>query len=173
MTLAIAIAVALAATTALGAARMRTKTGSATELRGTCLTLADLETVSYAELDILLERLEREAEPESVMGAMCYGAVIPSDSLEYVCPVCCEKTYYSSYQYSPYDMSRSRRLYEDIEVAMEMETELDESLYCQFCTPSSGETPCPPAWYSVSPGKTEPSPRTRSASATSSCWRAS
>jgi hypothetical protein len=143
VTIAIIAAIVLTATTAVGAARLHVKSGLQMRLLGRGMNLSDLETLSTEELGVLLERLERETAPEPVMGAMCYAAAMYPEVAEYVCPVCGEKTLYTDYntEFVEWELQGCRRLFGEIEAVVEMEIELDETQFCQYCSGGEIESP--------------------------------
>ena len=143
MTLAIVAAVVLTVTSMVGAAKLRTKSGLSLRMLGRSLTLADLERLSEGDLSALLARLEREEEPEPVMGAMCYAAAMYPETADYICPVCGEKTLYTDYntEFIEWELQNCRRLFGEIEAAVVMDIVLDESFYCQHCSPMPDELP--------------------------------
>lgn len=49
-------------------------------------------TLSVAQVNFLLARLESEEPPTQTMGVMCYEAMILPSVAEYICPVCGDKT---------------------------------------------------------------------------------
>lgn len=98
-----------------------------------------LLTLSPAQINILLARLEAEEAPEVTMGAMCYDSIGPPEVAEYVCPVCQEKTFYNFSQSSfiEWELAGCRRMAESINEHTEFEVSLDERLFCDFCLPST------------------------------------
>ncbi len=142
MTYALVLALLLSAAAAFGAVRSRIKSDTPNPL-GSGVTLSNLETLTDEQVLVLLDRLERETSPDPVMGAMCYGAVAYPEVAEYICPVCGEKTEYTSYdtQFIEYELQGCRRLFDNISGATEMGLILDETRFCSFCTPGENETP--------------------------------
>jgi len=143
MPYAIVIALLLSTAAAIGAVRLRTKSGNSFNLLDVDVKLSDIGSVSYEEVDILLDRLQSREPPEPVYGAMCYEAVAPPQVAEYTCPVCGEKTLYTEYDtwFIEFELQGCRRIFDEISGASEMDIELDEALFCQVCTPDEGEGP--------------------------------
>jgi len=143
MPYAVILALLLTVAAAFGAVRLRTKQGNAVSVPGIDVGLADLGSISWDEVEILLDRLESEKLPEAVMGAMCYGAAMYPEVAEYTCPVCGEKTEYTNNQtqFIEWELQGCRRLFDSISGAAEMDLVLDETRFCSFCTPAEGETP--------------------------------
>ena len=98
-----------------------------------------LRSLSRVQVNILLARLENEPPPESTMGAMCYSPVRAPLSANYVCPDCGEKTLYDSSWAAAIDweLPSCRRFVESINENTDFEVELNESLFCDFCSPDS------------------------------------
>ena len=110
-------------------------------LSGISLNSQSLGSLSRAEINLLLARLEFTEPPESVMGAMCYSPRMQPTAAEYICPVCGEKTLYNfSYAaFIDWELSGCRRLVESINLNTDFEVSLDEQLFCDFCSPDSDE----------------------------------
>ncbi len=98
-----------------------------------------LQTLSPAQINILLARLEAEEPPEITMGAMCYRVAASPTVAEYVCPVCGGKTIYNDSQSTFYEweLEGCRRLSESINEHTEFDVSLDERLFCDFCMPDT------------------------------------
>jgi len=92
-----------------------------------------------AKIDSLLSRLEMEEAPDPTMGAMCYAVMAPPDSVDYICPVCGERTLYSGTEayFFQSDLSRSRDLVVAIDSSDLLDAVMDESSYCSFCDPDA------------------------------------
>lgn len=100
-------------------------------------------SLSRAQLNILLARLENEPPPESTMGAMCYSPVVAPTSADYICPYCGEKTLYDypNAAFIEWELPGCRRFAESINESTSFEIRLNESQFCDFCSPdSSSET---------------------------------
>ncbi len=100
-----------------------------------------LMSLSVEQVNFLLSRLEKEEPPQSTMGAMCYQAMAPPATAEYICPVCGEKTLYSDSQtaFIEWELEGCRRLAESINSNTDFEIFLDEGLFCDYCSPDTGE----------------------------------
>ncbi len=94
-------------------------------------------------LRLLLERVERENAAEYVMGAMCYSTVAPPDRVEYICPVCGERTFYGQSEAAriQWELPAMRRMVEEWSGNGFFEASIEET-YCSNCNPadSTGET---------------------------------
>jgi predicted RNA-binding Zn-ribbon protein involved in translation (DUF1610 family) len=100
-----------------------------------------LKSMSQREVEKLLARVQSSAVPEELEGAMCYAVMPYTDSAEYLCPVCGEKTVYGSDD--SWLVSRqipaARRYMEQITAEADLEIRLDERGFCSFCS-GSGES---------------------------------
>ena len=143
MPYAIILALLLAAATALGAVRHTTRQGNTLNVLGIDVKLSDLGSVSWDEVEILLNRLQSQEEPDPVMGAMCYSIAAYPEVAEYICPVCGEKTEYSTYEthFNEWELQGCRRLFDSISAATELDLVLDETRFCSFCTPAEDHSP--------------------------------
>lgn len=83
----------------------------------------------------LLSRVEREEAPDFVMGAMCYSPVALPDRVEYICPVCGERTYFGQYEGSfvQWELPAMRRIVSGMEDNGFFEAVLEET-FCSHCT---------------------------------------
>lgn len=97
--------------------------------------------MSRREVERLLERVAKEPEPESVMGAMCYAAMPIPEVTEYVCPVCGEKTLYSAAElrFAPVEITDARAQFDMLQQVSDLDMRLEEVGYCSFCGPDSTE----------------------------------
>jgi hypothetical protein len=98
---------------------------------------AELAVLSKAEIKKLLEQIEKAKAPEAIMGAMCYEPMPLPDRLEYVCPVCGEKTLYAkdvAWEWTG-ELEACRRLFKDLPKHEAMS--LDESSFCKKCQPDA------------------------------------
>ena len=102
---------------------------------------AALKPLSMQQVNLLLERLEREEPPEPVFGAMCYDMMGPPAVAEYICPVCGEKTLYNDFQtaFIEWELQGARRLAESLDASTEFQIILDETLFCDYCSEDSEE----------------------------------
>lgn len=82
----------------------------------------------------LLSRVEREEAPDFVMGAMCYSPVALPDRVEYICPVCGERTYFGQYEGSfvQWELPAMRRIVSGMEDNGFFEAVLEET-FCSHC----------------------------------------
>jgi hypothetical protein len=110
---------------------------------------------------LLLERVEKEESPEFVMGAMCYAPMAFPERVEYVCPVCGERTFfaYSEAGVLQWDIHAMRRLVEEMGDNGFFEAALVET-FCGNCHP--GETPGVSLRLVYAPGDTVVTPVTLS-----------
>jgi hypothetical protein len=70
-------------------------------------------------------------KPVEPLGAMCYEVATPLERIEYICPVCGEKTLY----YSDYDDVDNLRDYRAlVKQITKIEVKLDESQFCKKCS---------------------------------------
>lgn len=124
----LAIAAVLAAGVALGAGHSR-------ETRNPLRMMRILED-GRARLRLMLARLEREPAPEQVMGAMCYEPVAMPDRIDYICPVCGERTLYGYPEgYAVYEnLPGMRRIITELEGNGLFSATLEET-YCGSCHP--------------------------------------
>ena len=108
---------------------------------GISLNSPSIGSLSRTDTNLLLARLEKTEPPESIMGAMCYSPRMEPASAEYICPVCGEKTLYD-YSYSAFidwELSGCRRLADSINMNTDFEVSLDETSFCDFCSPDSDD----------------------------------
>jgi predicted RNA-binding Zn-ribbon protein involved in translation (DUF1610 family) len=133
--LAIALVALLTLSALLGAVGL--KAGSFLR-RSPCdrLTSARLKSMSHSEVEKLLARVQSSDQPDPVEGAMCYAVMPYSQTAEYVCPACGEKTVYGSDL--SWLVSRSipsaRRCIEQIGARTDLEVTLDETAFCSSCS---------------------------------------
>ncbi len=119
----------------VGAARVAHAGGS-----GKGVTARRMKSMSTGDILRMLERIEREKEPAFVMGAMCYSAVCPPETAEYVCPVCGEKTLYESedvWEVS-WGLTEARNIFATMTALSDLEMTLDETGYCAHCRGPEG-----------------------------------
>ncbi len=91
---------------------------------------------------LLLSRVEREEAPDFVMGAMCYSPVALPARVEYVCPVCGERTFFGQYEGSfvQWELPAMRRMVEGMAGNGFFDLSLEET-FCSHCSAgdSTGE----------------------------------
>jgi len=126
-------------TVSVAAGFVRAKSGSSvkTGVVESIINSASIKVLSMQQVNWLLARLESQPAPGPVMGAMCYDSMAPPVVAEYICPVCGEKTIYNYTQseFIEWQLQGCRRIVESINASTEFQVELDESLFCEFCTP--------------------------------------
>ena len=93
--------------------------------------------VSDGDIDAMLEALENREAPEPTMGAMCYAPMMLPDTVEYICPVCGEKTLYGSDDtwFLSYGIGTCREDAAFIDGSEMLDAVLDETEYCGSCSP--------------------------------------
>lgn len=104
----------------------------------TTVTVQQVKSLSREEVSRMLSRIENSPAPSERMGAMCYEMAMPPDRAEYVCPVCGEKTLYSTgaAEAVEWELPSCRREFEQLQKASQMQVTLDESGYCHKCRPN-------------------------------------
>lgn len=97
------------------------------------------------EIALRLKKLAESPPPSELsMGAMCYDIAGPPDRVDYVCPVCGEKTLYSldsderiaDMFMLQYELNECRRLARSL---AGLDAELDEKEFCRRCRPEVTE----------------------------------
>lgn len=133
MNLPVIIVLAVAAAGALAGVR------GAGSLKGPMRVVRALNS-GRERVKLLLERVENEESPEFVMGAMCYAPMAFPERVEYVCPVCGERTFFSFSEAGllQWDIHAMRRLVEEMKDNSYFEAALLET-FCGNCHP--GEIP--------------------------------
>jgi hypothetical protein len=133
--------VVMALTAAAGFAGVKTFSAFKTGAVASFIKSASVKSLSMRQVNWLLARLENLPAPDPVMGAMCYEPIACPATAEYTCPVCGEKTVYSYSQsaFIEWELQGCRRLVESINSTTEFPVELDETLFCEFCTPENRE----------------------------------
>ncbi|MCK5115599.1 MAG: hypothetical protein KAR44_03305 [Candidatus Aegiribacteria sp.] len=131
--------IVLAAGAFAGISRFRLQKQPVSETTG----INSVVSLSMDQIHILLERLGKEESPESVFGAMCYASIAMPDYTEYICAVCGEKTVYTGNisNFSLWEFDAARRLVESIDAHTDFTIELDETLYCDYCSAEEEESP--------------------------------
>ena len=120
-------------------------------------TAKSIKSMSQAEIEKMLCRIETSETPKTKqMGAMCYSMTPPPDRMEYVCPVCGEKTLYAMKKFEdsewPSDeewatfnailflekeLPACRREFEVVKKTTDLALALDESSFCKHCRPDA------------------------------------
>jgi hypothetical protein len=80
---------------------------------------------------IPVEQLSINNKPDEPLGAMCYKMAAPLDRIEYICPVCGERTLYNSYFDDIDNLYDYHALVKQI---TKIEVKLDESQFCKKCS---------------------------------------
>lgn len=85
---------------------------------------------------LLLERVEREEAPDYIMGAMCYRTAMPPDRVEYICPVCGERTWFAGEtgEFLLREAEAMRRAMSELEGNPYFQALLDETAFCHGCS---------------------------------------
>jgi len=136
--------VVLALLAAAGFAGGKTASAVKTGTVDRIIDSASIKSLSMQQVNWLLARLESQPAPDTVWGAMCYQAVASPVVAEYICPVCGEKTVYNCAEsaFSEWELQACRRMIESINSRTEFRVELDETLFCEFCTPEESIGNC-------------------------------
>lgn len=102
-----------------------------------------MRSLSTSQINLLLARLEKEEPPGPVIGAMCYDPASAPLVAEYVCPVCGEKTVYEDHhtEFVEWELQGARRLAESINGNTEFTVQLDETLFCGYCSSETDADP--------------------------------
>lgn len=98
-------------------------------------------TLTRKQIIERLEVLAKKPVPETLsQGAMCYKTAATPSRIEYVCPVCGEKTLYNDDTgfWLNREISECRSLATSIKG---INLQLDESRYCKKCSPDTKEEP--------------------------------
>lgn len=100
------------------------------------ITVNAVKSMSRAEVEAMLQNIERQKAPKAMISAMCYetGMILPR--AEYVCPVCGEKTIYPANN-EAYNVAAIRRDFAALKKISDMKMELDESSFCKKCCPEA------------------------------------
>lgn len=103
------------------------------------VTAGAIRSMSQADIEKMLRKLETKTSPKAKMGAMCYSMAAPPDRAEYVCPTCGEKTLYTTDQARAvaWDLQSCRREFESIMKSTKLLLSLSESSYCKHCQPDA------------------------------------
>ncbi len=101
------------------------------------------EFVSKKDIEQMLISLSK-SDPKNLapVGAMCYKVAATPDRIEYICPVCGEKTLYTSDIKNIYQRNFTKIIYEDLQQMRQIVSKmpkidcvLDESQLCKKCSP--------------------------------------
>jgi hypothetical protein len=103
------------------------------------VTVDIMKSMSRADIAARLSALEREKAPVPKMGAMCYKMAVMPARIEYVCPICGEKTLYAEGQ--DVEVARTvevtRRSFEKVNRLGKLAMNLDERNLCKKCRPDA------------------------------------
>ncbi len=101
------------------------------------VSVGSLQSLSRAEIDARLRDLESREAPKPKMGALCYDMAAPPERVDYVCPKCGEKTLYTKGEaaFAERDLLNCRRQFETIRKISPQSLILDESAFCEHCSP--------------------------------------
>ena len=110
-------------------------------------TFLDGKNMTKQEILEKLSLLEKTNAPEKLsIGAMCYKVAGPPDRVEYICPVCGEKTLYSSSQNKTNKIKEIDTIdsilpfwRKNISTLEKFNIKLDESQFCSKCSPEIKE----------------------------------
>lgn len=98
--------------------------------------VADAASLDRQDLEKKLQDLAKAPAPTKLApGAMCYDMAMPSERIEYVCPICSEKTLYANDKtgfWGIRDAGTYRRLAKQLQ-EKGLDCKLDESAFCQKC----------------------------------------
>jgi hypothetical protein len=114
------------------------KTARADE-KPAAITRKAIRSLTREQIQQKLKTLEAAKAPEPKMGAMCYKMAAPPDRAEYVCPVCSEKTLYTSQsaRFIAWELDACRREFELLKKETDLAVALNESALCSHCAPSA------------------------------------
>jgi len=123
------------------AARSRGPAASPTPVPDKQASARKLLGASVAEVETLLDSIERKDTPEPVMGAMCYEMAACPSVIEYICPVCGERTVYEggSDLWNVQELFTIRALFDSLAACTDADLLLDETSFCSFCGDVSTE----------------------------------
>ncbi|MCX7045273.1 MAG: hypothetical protein NTX50_07320 [Candidatus Sumerlaeota bacterium] len=106
---------------------------------GAQVTAQSIQSLSSEEVGRMLSRLEKQSgRYDSMIGASCYIMSPPPDRADYICPVCGEKTLYTSNSAHLIPRLGSfRSKFEALSQRKEAQFALDESSLCMKCRPEA------------------------------------
>ena len=138
------LVVALAGLLAIGVACSRRSPSSETDAanpQSSSITVKKIKSMSRADLEQMLARIEKRVAPEPRQGAMCYEETIPPERVDYVCTVCGEKTLYAKQWETAVFLERElgdcRRQVGALKRTISMDLRLDERNFCRKCVPEA------------------------------------
>jgi hypothetical protein len=96
---------------------------------------------SREDVELRLKLLAESSPPANLdPGAMCYEMSMPPDRVEYVCPVCGEKTLYTTNDmYNEVENAVSCRQY--VATIKNLDLRLEEKNFCRKCDPDTNQSP--------------------------------
>jgi len=85
---------------------------------------------------LLLSRVEREEAPDFIMGAMCYRPAMAPDRVEYICPLCGERTWFGGEtgEMLHREAEPMRRAIAELDGNPFFHAILDETAFCSHCS---------------------------------------
>lgn len=103
------------------------------------VTIQQVNSMSRAQIERMLQTLQQQKAPKPTMGAMCYDVAGPPPTAEYVCPVCGHKTLYSKDDtaFVTWELDACRREFEQMTKTGDLKMALDESSFCAQCSPNA------------------------------------
>ncbi len=112
---------------------------SGSPARPALVSVNSIQSLSKAEIDAMLRDLESREAPKPQMGAMCYEMALPPERAEYVCPKCGEKTLYTKDEaaFVDWELPACRRQFGMIQNSTPLSLSLDESSFCEHCSPGA------------------------------------
>jgi len=102
---------------------------------GKGISVRKMMGMSRTDVETMLESIEEGEEPDPVMGAMCYEMVAGPSVIEYICPICGERTLYDDYAavWKVEELFSVRSLFDSLSVLADMDLSLDETGFCVQC----------------------------------------
>lgn len=104
----------------------------------TTTTVESVKSMSRADVEKMLQKLERQETSKPYISALCYAPAPVLKKAEYVCPACGQKTIYTTPRNTScvtYDVSSARREFPILQKASKLKMGLDESRFCKRCHP--------------------------------------
>jgi hypothetical protein len=102
------------------------------------ITVQQVDSMSRAQIEKMLQNLQQQKAPKPTMGAMCYDMAGPPPTADYVCPVCGQKTVYSKdTSFVTWELGACRREFEPMIKTGDLNMVLDESSFCSNCSPNA------------------------------------
>ncbi|NLH16441.1 MAG: hypothetical protein GX455_07680 [Phycisphaerae bacterium] len=102
------------------------------------VTVQQVDSLSRAQIEQMLQQLQKQKAPKPTMGAMCYDMAGPPPTADYVCPACGQKTVYSKdTSFVTWELGSCRREFEQMTKTDNLKMVLDESSFCSNCSPNA------------------------------------